>query len=293
MKGDPSDAHVTTSGGAMLAGGAYDRATAWRWFIAKAGYGDILIIRATGEDDYQPYVWKLGTVNSVQTLKLTKRIATTDPFVLRSIEEADGIFIAGGDQSDYVRIWKDSPVEEAINAAVARDVPIGGISAGLAVQGEFSFSAEKGTAVSDHVLRDPFSNKVRLQRDFLRVPHLGDTITDSHFMARDRMGRLVTFMARIVTDGWSSSVRGVGVDEYTAVLMDADGSASVVGPGAAWFLRLDANEVRRCVPGEPLTTGPIEVLEVQRGDEVDLTTFTGTGTQHSVRAHDGSLTWGS
>ena len=125
-------------------------------------------------------MWNLGPVNSVQTLKLTKRAATTDPFVLRSIDEADGIFIAGGDQSDYVRIWKDSPVQDAINAAVSRGVPIGGISAGLAVQGEFSFSAEKGTAVSDHVLRNPFSNKVRLQRDFLQVPHLADTITDSH-----------------------------------------------------------------------------------------------------------------
>jgi cyanophycinase len=229
----------------------------------------------------------------VQTLKLTKRVATTDPFVLRSVEEADGIFIAGGDQSDYVRIWKDSPVEDAINAAVARRVPIGGISAGLAVLGQYSFSAEQGTAVSDKVLRDPFSHKVTVQRDFIQVPHLGGTITDSHFMARDRMGRLVTFMSRIVTDGWASSVRGVGIDEYTAVLMNADGTASVVGPGSAWLVHLSAGDVIRCAPHEPLTTTAIDVLEVHRGDDLNLASFTGTGTQHTVRAHDGTLTWHS
>ena len=68
------------------------------------------------------------------------------------------------------------------------------------------------------------------------------------------------------------------MDEYTAVLMDADGSASVVGPGAAWLLRLDAGDVRRCVPGEPFSHRTDRVLEVQRGDAMDLATFTGTGT---------------
>jgi cyanophycinase len=289
--GNPGDVRPVTKGGAFLGGGASDRANGWRWFLDHAGYGDIVIIRATGDEAYDPYVMQLGPVDSVQTLKLTKRVATTDPFVLQSIERADGIFLAGGDQSDYVRIWKDSLVEDAINAAIARDVPIGGISAGLAVLGGFAFSAEKNTVVSEKALLNPYGNKITLQRGFLRVPNLLGTITDSHFMARERMGRLLTFLARIVTDGWASEVRGLGIDEDTAVLVEADGTARVIGQGAAWLVRLRDVDVDRCEAGAPLATHAVDVLAVHPGDDLDLSTLTGDGRWHTVRAVDGSVEW--
>jgi len=42
--------------------------------------------------------------------------------------------------------------------------------------------------------------------------------TDTHFGARDRMGRLATFLARIINDGWRSAPLGVGIDERTGTL---------------------------------------------------------------------------
>jgi len=291
LRGDRHDVHPATLGGAMLAGGAYDRATAWRWFLERAGYGDIVVICATCDEVYNSYVFNVHEVDSVQTLKLTKRVATSDPFVLHSIAGADGIFLAGGDQSDYVRVWKDSPVEDAINAAIARGAPIGGISAGLAVLGEFLFSAEKNTITSDRALLDPFGHKVRLQREMLQVPGLGSTITDSHFTERDRMGRLLTFMARTITDGWTTDVRGIGVDAATAVLLEPDGTASVVGPGAGWFLRMRPLDVRTCEPGVPLETGAITATAVGRGDTFDVGTWSGSGEQHTVRASAGQVIW--
>ncbi len=291
LRGDRHDVHPTTLGGAMLAGGAYDRATAWGWFLERAGYGDIVIVCATCDAVYNPYVFNVHPVDSVQTLKLTKRVATTDPFVLESLSRADGIFLAGGDQSDYVRVWKDSPVEDAINDAIARGVPVGGISAGLAVLGEFLFSAEKNTITSDRALLDPFGHKVRLQRDMLRVPTLTSTITDSHFTERARMGRLLTFMARTIADGWTTDARGIGVDEATAVLLEPNGTAGVVGPGAGWFLRMRPADVRTCEPGVPLETATITATAVARGDTFDVGTWSGSGQAHTVRASGGEVIW--
>ena len=291
LRGDPADVHPVTTGGAMLAGGAYDRATAWRWFLEHAGYGDIVTICATCDAVYNGYIYNLHEVDSAQTLKLTKRVASSDPFVLDALAGADGIFFAGGDQSDYVRIWKDSPVEDAINDAIARGVPVGGISAGLAIQGEFLFSAEKNTITSDRALLNPYNHKVTLRRDMLRVPHLAATITDSHFSERQRQGRLVTFMARTIADGWTNEVRGIGVDAATAVLLEADGSATVVGPGAGWFFRMRAGDVETCVAGQPLETRAVDVIGVHRGDVFDLTTWSGTGERHTIRAADGALIW--
>ena len=54
------------------------------------------------------------------------------------MRNADGIFIAGGDQSNYVRFWKGTPVAEALDPHVRAGKPIGGTSAGLAMLGGLS-----------------------------------------------------------------------------------------------------------------------------------------------------------
>jgi cyanophycinase-like exopeptidase len=67
---------------------------------------------------------------------------------------------------------------------------------------------------------------------------LENTITDGHFAKRDRMGRTLVFLARIMQDGWSKQPREVAIDEKSAVLVEADGRAAVVGSGrGAYFLR--------------------------------------------------------
>ena len=108
--------------------------------------------------------------------------------------------------------------------------------------GEFLFSATNGRINSATALKNPYNNKVALSRNFLVLPNMGEIITDSHFVTHDRMGRLVTFLARIVKDGWAPSTKGIGMDEQTAIAVEANGSATVLGFGAAYFLR---------TPGQP------------------------------------------
>ena len=104
------------------------------------------------------------------------------------ILEAEALFIAGGNQWDYVRDWKGTPIEDAIHMLVAKGVPVGGTSAGLAILGEFVLSAEHETVTSPQALKNPYHPSVAIAEDFLQLPTLGGVITDSHFVARDRMG---------------------------------------------------------------------------------------------------------
>jgi len=275
----------------LLEGGAEDVETAWRWFLERAGHGDIVVLRATPDEGYDAWVAELAPVRSFQTLQLTDRNAADDPFVVRSIERADGLFIAGGDQFDYVRIWSGTPIQRAIDAAIAAGVPVGGISAGLAVLGGFIFTAERDTVASAEALADPFDDRVRLARGFLTVPGLEATIADSHFAARERLGRLLVFMARTLVDGWTAEVRGIGIDEETAALVAPGGVVAVEGTGAAWFVRMRAADVRRCAPGEPLETRPIEAIAVRRGERFDLSSWSGDGDRHAVAAARGSVRW--
>ena len=206
--GSPDDVAPKTSPGFSLMGGGKDLDEAFQFLCAKSGGGDFLVLRATGTDAYNPYVAGICKQNSVATLIIPTREAALDPAIAAIIEKAEALFIAGGDQANYIKNWQNTPVQAALNQRIAGGVPIGGTSAGLAVLGQFAFSAINDSAFSPQTLADPFNPRVAIARDFLNIPLLRRTITDTHYVKRDRQGRLLGFMARIVRDGLASEVHG-------------------------------------------------------------------------------------
>jgi cyanophycinase len=293
--GNQEDAQTKPVAGIAMMGGGSDLDEAFRWLCNKGNGGDFLILRARGDDDYNSYVNKLCKANSVATLIIPDREAAEDPAVAEIIRKAEVVFIAGGDQANYIRGWKGTPVESAINDDIAAGKPIGGTSAGLAVEGEFVYSAtgdkpdDKDLASTD-VLPNPYFERVTLVRDFLKIPHLENLITDSHFAKRDRLGRSLGFLARIIKGGWSASPREVAIDEKSAMLVEGDGKARVVGTGkGAYFLRpTQAPEV--CEKSVPLTFRGIRVYRVKAGGHFDLKSWTGDGeSEYSLSVERGKI----
>ena len=86
---------------------------------------------------------------------------------------------------------------------------------------------------------------------FLDNPYLGNTVTDDHFNNPDRRGRLVTFLARMSQD-YGIVPKGVGLDEATAVCIDAAGQSKIFGTGTAFFLQQNGSGPERCVSGSSL-----------------------------------------
>jgi cyanophycinase len=218
---------------------------------------------------------------------IKNREAANDPSVAERIRHAEALFIAGGDQSSYVKYWKDSPVTQAIQELIGRGVPVGGTSAGEAVLGQYVFSAMNDSADSDETLRNPFNNRVTLARDFLHVPHLENTILDQHFIIREREGRLLGFMARIINDSKLPEVRGIGIDEQSAVLMLPIGIAQVVGrTHGAYFYRATAQPEKM----KPLTWPGIQVYHAPPNAKFDLTRWIGVGGEsYTISIVDGVI----
>lgn len=289
LAGNGEDAKTQSSGGLVLMGGGTDVDAAFQWMIKKSGGGDFVVLRASGTDAYNPYINKLGKLDSVETLIIKSRQAASDAFIINKIRHAEALFIAGGDQANYINFWKGTPVQEAIASLVAKKVPIGGTSAGLAVLGEFLFPAFNDTITSKEALANPFSNLLILDRQFLNLPNLDGLITDSHFVERDRMGRLVTFLARLLTDGWTKEAKGLGIDRETAVLVEADGKASVVGKNAAYFLRAKSNpEV--CQETMPLTFRNLAVYKISGAATFDIRKWQGkNGKAYALSCVEGRL----
>jgi cyanophycinase-like exopeptidase len=254
------------------------------------------VLRASGADDYNDYIFELCQCDSVETIVFEQGAATSDPFVIATIRNAEALFIAGGDQSNYIRYWKGTPVEDAINFVAAKPAPVGGTSAGMAVMGEFAYSAEGRESLTSRVaLADPYAPDLTLARDFIRLSGLEHVITDQHLQERDRIGRTVALLARLQQDGWSEAPRAIAADRETAVHIDPEtGIAEVFATPDhptpyAYFMR-PLGPPATCAPGQPLTTAPISVYRLGPGAKFDLATWRGDGgLAYELRAVDGAL----
>ena len=293
--GHSEDATTSTTAGVAMMGGGDDIDDAFRWLCKKGGGGDFLILRARGNDEYNSYVNSLCKANSVSTLIIPDRESADDPAVAEIIRHAETIFIAGGDQARYINFWKGTPVETVLNDQIAASRPIGGTSAGLAVLGQFAYGALNDKEAdkdlsSQQVLQNPYFDRVTLVRDFLKIPLLQNTITDSHFAKRNRMGRSLGFLARIMQDGWSHDPREIAIDEKSAVLVEADGKAIVVGSGHGAYFIHPTQAPKLCREDAPLTFEAIDIYRVPTRGRFDLKQWMGQrGEQYSLTVTQGTI----
>lgn len=288
LLGDEADVTPATTPGYALMGGGRSVSHAFRWLVRRGGNGDVVVLRASQADEYNHYIANQEPLDSIETFVFSRKEAAFDPFVVGRILAADALFIAGGDQANYAHLWDDTPVEDAIEELAASGVPVGGVSAGLAVMGEYAFTAREGTIVSSAALEKPFHPRMTIDGTLFQLPGLEDLITDSHFANRDRQGRMVAFLARIVGDGFERKAHGLGIDEGTAVLLDADGSSVVIGDGGAWFIETPGPP-EHLVPRDPLTYRDLRGVLVRQGGTFDFRTWTGTGRPFLLSAVEGEL----
>jgi cyanophycinase len=293
--GAPHNIEVHPRAGYALMGGGTDLDEAFSWLCDRADGGDFLILRAHGDDDYNPYVQKLCHLNSVATLILPDRASSSDKSVIDTITHASAIFIAGGDQARYINFWAGTPVETALRDAVRRGVPFVWTSAGLAVLGRYIYSAQNDKPddkdlSSEEALADPFYRQVVIARDLFGIPILRGIITDTHFDTRKREGRLLVFMARILASGQTKTIRAIGVDERNAVLVDPDGHAKVVGKkdGEADFYEASGRP-QQCEAGKPLTFASIRKQAVRSGATFDVADWQGNAGVSAISVEAGKI----
>ena len=249
--------------GVVLAGGATDNDDAMRWMLRQADGGDIVVLRASGSDGYNNYFYSgLGVnVNSVTSIVITSQGHANSQQVLDIVKEAEVVFIAGGNQWNYLRYWRDTELLTLLNELVNdKKITIGGTSAGMAILGEVVFSAENNTIWSSEALGDPFHWRMKLEKDFLQIPYMEFTVTDTHYNREEtdgfgRKGRHFAFLARMVGD-WRMHARGIACNEYTAVAIDERGVAKVFGnpdhDDYAYFLQAYEGDPEHNEEGVPL-----------------------------------------
>jgi cyanophycinase len=291
---------TSTEPGAVLMGGGKDTDEAFMWQSQNANGGDFVVLRASGDDAYNEYIMGMSAasgkpLNSVTTILFNNARASEEPEVLSLIQNAEAIFFAGGNQADYMNYFVGTSVQQIIQDKLV-NTTVGGTSAGLAILGNWIYTAETGSIESDDALANPYDREIMIAPAFLKIPFMDTLITDTHFVTRNRMGRMLTFLARDLQDDASLTMsRAVGVDEHTALLLNVtSGDVSTVGVGTAYVCTSN-HDPEVCADRTPLTFHNIACtrLSGKANDAYSFATFTaakGSGVDYVNSITNGQLT---
>ena len=257
----PSRVSKKTIPGTVLVGGSTYEAFVWQ--LKNADHGNFLIV-SDGANYFQDFCE--GSLAAFATLVLHTREAASDPFVLQKVGLADAIFFANGDT--YVERISDTPLQSLLDLQSSK-VTIGGTG----ILGNFIYTGPNDLS-STTSLNDPYATGIDLAPRLLSQNPLIEArvITDSDFFQQDRMGRLVTLLARLS----DQNPRGIGIDADAAVLVDDDGELKVVGHGNAYLCEIRGPIV--CQPEVPLSASNVSCYKLTGQED----------TQHSCEFTTGA-----
>src|SRR5207302_11335799 len=220
----------TTDGGpvgpVMVIGGAEDKLgerVILSRFVELAG-GDqaqIVVISTASSlgdaatDLYRHLFGRIGA-RTITGLRPETREEANDPQAVAALTSATGIFMTGGNQLRLSSIIGRTALGAAILDAHGRGVVVAGTSAGA-------------SAVATHMMAFGSSGatpKHRMANVSVGLGLLVNVVVDQHFEQRTRLGRLLAVVAQ------SPSLIGLGLDEDTAAVIDANDILEVIGRGS-------------------------------------------------------------
>jgi cyanophycinase len=266
IEGDRKRGYIVPIGGAEDKEGS---ANILRKFIEVSGGSRARVViiptasklEETGRK-YEKLFRQLGA-NEAKSLPFASRDDAAKTEWLDYIENANAIFVTGGNQLRLSTILGGTPVAKAIRRANARGVTVGGTSAGAAILSEhmIAHGAEGHT---------PHAGAVGLAPGFGLTNRI---MIDQHFRQRDRLGRLLTALA------YNPFAVGVGLDEDTAAFIDHARRLTVVGTGAITIVdasELTHSSIAETKAGRPVCMTNVRLHVLIDGGTFDLETRTAT-----------------
>jgi cyanophycinase len=265
-----SAASTEARGHLFIIGGGRQPAEMTKRFIELAGgtnHAKIFVLPMASEDPAssgadQVVEFKSYGAVQVESVVLTRAEATNLQSATR-LDGATGIYFTGGDQSRLAAVLVNSPVHQKLKELYARGAVIGGTSAGAAIMCQVMITGEE-------LLNDDKTNAFKfIKRNNIETAagfgFITNAIIDQHFIKRKRLNRLFSVVLE------HPQLVGIGIDESTAIVVNADGTFEVLGESAVMVIDprratgIHADENRN------LSARGIQTHILVAGDRFDLT----------------------
>lgn len=288
LLGDGDDFEADPLGPALLLAGGGQLDASFAWLDARIDGGDVVVLQHSGPATLGQQLYAgLDAVDSVQTVIMPSDVGLlTALWLSYTIDHAEAVLIVGDDPRWLY--WSDWWLRDALDDVWQRGAVLGGVDAGVSLLGEFAFTGMAGPLRSASALADPYDAALTLERDHLELPPLANAVLEPRFAARDRMGRLLSFSARVLADDWASALVGVGIDKNTVLAIGPDGVGEVLGDGHVYLLHVD-QPATVCEVGSPLQFGPVPVTRLAAGDTCSWPGGISELPTFDVSADDGEL----
>ncbi|WP_287129363.1 cyanophycinase [Candidatus Cyanaurora vandensis] len=241
------------------------------------GQVQVVILSTKAETSFLPnyFVW-LGADTAVN-LQVTNRTAANNATLVAPLQQADVVFIKGGDQGVYYDTWNDTLLENYLLAVDQRGGAIGGTSAGAMSLAQYCFAGGKDY-ISLDVLTDSQTAYLNdsdggsgIHTDFLSL--IPGVVLDTHYTERGRLGRTVGLLGKASQDYNLSGLLAVGVSEKTGLVITGN-TAEVLGVGGVDFIQPTGNTTLRRDVGHPLYYTHLRLDRLTEGWRYDLSTRT-------------------
>jgi cyanophycinase len=213
------------NGSLVIVGGGGAPREVWEKFIELAGGAEARIVvlpTAVAEPLYEDVdevrLLKRFGAKEVRVLPQTLREDVSQPEYLENLRWATGIWFGGGRQWRFVDAYWGTPAWQEIKQLVARGGVIGGSSAGATIQGDL--------LVRGH----PLGNQIMIADGYRQGLGLLEGVAiDQHFKQRNRFDDLAGVVKRF------PKIYGIGIDESTALVVQAPNRCQVLGQGSVWL----------------------------------------------------------
>jgi cyanophycinase len=263
----PRMPHLTKSA-VMVIGGAEDKVHGRQilsTFFSRAGASDarIAIIPCASREPaatggrYQTIFEEMGAT-TIEIVDIREREHSDNPEWQSFLDQCTGVFMTGGDQLRLCGLLMDTPIMEKMRMrAQLGEVTLAGTSAGAAVMGHHMI-AGGGSGES------PNRSLVDMATGLGIIP---DVIVDQHFHNRNRMARLMSAIAA------HPDKLGIGIDEDTCAMFEADGSFEVIGKGTVTVIdpgHIFYTNQAKIGTSDPLSIHNLRIHILSHGDRYDI-----------------------
>ncbi len=207
-------------------------------------------------DNYVNVFKGLG-VKSAISLPINSRDDAQKKQYVAHLEQADGIFLTGGNQLRLSTILGGTPVAQCIRRANAAGAHLAGTSAGAAIMPE-------------HMIAGGPTGALPNEQGVTLAPGLGlinKIILDQHFSQRNRLGRLLSAVS------FNPFAIGIGICEDTAAFIDADDVIEVVGSGTVSVIdpsELSYSSMAEAKEGDAITLIGLKLHMLSHGSIYDI-----------------------
>ena len=202
-----------------------DKVILWEFFRRAGGSEAVIVIipSASGIPDvlgtlYQDIFVGMGAPRDhVSVLDIRTPVDARQSKALETLKDATAVYFTGGDQERLSDVLADTELMESIRLrSRSGSLVVGGTSAGASALGHHMISR-------GYSGESPTPAIVTVKTGLGLLPTM---IVDQHFHQRNRLVRLITAVA------YHPHCLGLGIDENTAAIIQADQTLTVIGVGS-------------------------------------------------------------